>query len=53
MATSGKLSDEQARILLNCTETNRVDYKRKMGFNNETDQQKANCLTQHMATMVI
>lgn len=49
MATSGKLSDEQVRILLNSTETNRVDYKRKMGFNNGTDQQKANLLKDVLA----
>lgn len=49
MTTSSKLSDEQVRTLLNSTETNRVDYKRKMGFNNGTDQQKANLLKDVLA----
>ena len=49
MPTSGKLSDEQVRIFLNSTETNRIDYKRKMGFNNGTDQQKANLLKDVLA----
>jgi hypothetical protein len=49
MTTSSKLSDEQVRTLLNSTETNRVDYKRKMGFKNGTDQQKANLLKDVLA----